>query len=63
MKTLDLRTPLGLLFLSLGFIMAVYGVFGNSSAYAQSLGVNVNLWWGAVQILFGAVVLLSRRLR
>lgn len=62
---LDVRIPLGLLFLLLGVILVVYGFVSNPAIYAQhSLGENVNLIWGAVFVLFGAaMLLLSRRRR
>jgi len=59
---LDVRVPLGLLFLLLGIILIVFGLASNPAIYAQhSLGQNVNLVWGAVFALFGAVVLLLSR--
>lgn len=62
---LDVRIPLGLMFLLLGIILVVYGFTSNPAIYAQhSLGENVNLIWGAVFMLFGvAMLLLSRRKR
>jgi hypothetical protein len=61
---LDIRYPIGYLFLVVGAILAVYGALGSDpSIYAaHSLGLNVNLWWGIVQIAFGAVmVALAKR--
>jgi hypothetical protein len=62
---LDVRIPLGLLFLLLGVILIVYGFTSNPAIYTQhSLGQNVNLVWGSVFVLFGAaMLLLSRRKR
>lgn len=54
---LDIRLPLGLMFLILGLIMAGYGLFGPHDVYARSLGYNVNLIWGTVLVVFGAVML------
>ncbi len=54
---LDLRVPLGLMFLIFGLLLAVYGLASDPAIYARSLGVNVNLWWGLVLFLFGVVVL------
>ena len=60
---LDVRVPLGLLFLLLGIILIVFGLASNPAIYAQhSLGQNVNLFWGAIFALFGAVMLLFTRL-
>lgn len=60
---LDVRVPMGWLFLTLGIILVVYGFTSSSEIYAQhSLGENVNLHWGAIFAAFGAVVLfLARR--
>ena len=60
---LDVRIPLGLLFLILGLILVGYGFMSDASIYTQhSLGQNVNLFWGAIFSVFGAVVLVwSRR--
>ncbi len=54
--SLDLRLPIGLLFLLLGALLGVYGVASDPAMYEVSLGVNVNLWWGIVMLLFGAVM-------
>ena len=60
---LDIRTPMGLLFLLLGLILIVYGSIADRSIYvAHSLGQNVNVIWGAWFAAFGAVMLwLARR--
>jgi hypothetical protein len=60
---LDIRLPMGLLFLLLGLILVVYGFMSDPAIYAaHSLGQNVNLIWGAIFTLFGAVMLrLARR--
>ena len=60
---LDIRLPMGLLFLLLGIILVVYGFTSDPAIYAQhSLGQNVNLLWGAIFALFGGVMLfLSRK--
>lgn len=52
---LDIRIPLGLIFLITGGIMAAYGLFtrGDATLYARSMGINLNLTWGLVMFLFG----------
>jgi len=61
---LDIRWPMGLLFLLLGAILAGYGVISDPAIYTRSLGLNVNLWWGAVLFLSGAAMVgLARRAR
>jgi hypothetical protein len=56
---LDLRLPIGLMFSLLGVLLAGYGLFTASDAdlYGRSLGININLWWGLVLFIFGAVML------
>ena len=59
---LDIRVPLGLLFTIVGALLAVFGALSDRSIYARSLQINVNLWWGLVMIVVGALFLwLSRR--
>jgi uncharacterized membrane protein (UPF0136 family) len=59
---IDIRLPLGLLFLLLGSILVVYGAVSDPTLYGQSLGINVNLYWGVVLLIFGALMfMLSRR--
>jgi LPXTG-motif cell wall-anchored protein len=59
---LDVRIPLGLLFLLLGLILVGFGLTSDPAIYVQhSLGQNVNLVWGAVFALFGAAMLLLAR--
>ena len=60
---LDIRIPLGLMFLITGGIMAIYGLFTQGSViYAMSQGINLNLIWGGLMFVFGVVMfLLGRR--
>jgi len=59
---IDIRLPLGLLFLLLGAILLVYGALSDPSLYQQSLGINVNVYWGVVLFAFGGLMFaLSRR--
>jgi hypothetical protein len=54
---LDVRLPIGLMFAAFGLLLVVYGVVADRAMYARSLGVNVNLWWGLVLLVFGLVML------
>lgn len=55
---LDIRIPIGGMFSILGLMMLVYGLFTHGQEmYARSLGVNVNLWWGLVMLIFGGLML------
>lgn len=59
---LDIRLPLGLLFLIFGLLLAGFGLFGNKTIYDRSLGIDINLWWGVVMLVFGlAMAVLGRR--
>jgi membrane-bound ClpP family serine protease len=60
---LDLRIPLGLLFTIVGLILTIFGAITRGSAmYAQSAGLNINLIWGLVMLVFGVTMfLLGRR--
>ena len=55
---LDIRLPIGMLFATLGVLLIVFGLLSNPSLYAQSLGINVNLYWGVALLVFGVVMLL-----
>jgi hypothetical protein len=52
----DLRFPLGLLFLIFGVLLTLFGLFTDRATYERSLFINVNLWWGLVMLLFGALM-------
>jgi len=52
---MDLRLPIGSLFGIFGFILTIYGLVGPKYIYEQSLGININLIWGAVMLVFGIV--------
>lgn len=53
----DLRLPIGFLFSLFGAILVIYGFFTPAESYRQSLGINVNLYWGVVLCAFGGVML------
>lgn len=59
---IDIRLPLGILFSLLGAILAIYGLAGDSTRYQQSLGININLYWGIILLAFGLLMLLLGRL-
>ena len=61
-STLDIRTPIGLMFSIVGVILIAYSFASDPAIYARSQGINVNLWWGLVLLAFGVVMLwLGRR--
>jgi hypothetical protein len=63
--SLDIRVPIGLLFATLGGLLAIYGLFTfftDAAMYDRSLGININLWWGLAMFAFGALMIrLGRR--
>ena len=54
---LDLRWPIGLMFTLLGLLLTAYGALAASDS--MSLGININLIWGIVLLVFGASMLLG----
>ena len=59
---LDIRYQIGLMFGIIGLVMVVYGLLtGSDPMYQRSLGINVNVWWGAVLLLFGGLMLYFAR--
>ncbi|HEV2133969.1 MAG TPA: hypothetical protein VGR47_06865 [Terracidiphilus sp.] len=62
---IDLRLPVGLMFSLTGLILAAFGLFTNGVAgfYSKSLGININLWWGLVLLIFGGLMALLGLLR
>lgn len=55
---LDIRIPLGLVFLIIGGIMGIFGGFthGDTALYEKSLGMDINLLWGGIMFVFGAIM-------
>lgn len=54
---LDIRIPLGSLFVILGGLLAGYGLLSSPAIYQRSLGIDVNLWWGLALLVFGLAML------
>ena len=59
----DPRISMGMLFTLIGTILTVFGLSTRSNAdvYAKSLGIDANLWWGLVLLVFGIVALMLGR--
>ena len=54
----DLRLPIGILFSIYGLLLIGFGLFGgDKTIYDRSLGININLGWGVVMLVFGALML------
>ena len=56
--SLDIRTPIGLMFSVFGVILTVYGFLSDRVIYDRSLGININLFWGIALLAFGAGMLM-----
>ena len=54
---LDIRWPIGLMFTLIGVLLTAFGAI--KSADSLSLGININLIWGLVLVVFGAAMLLG----
>ena len=54
---LDIRWPIGLMFTLIGALLAVFGLVKGSESV--SLGININLIWGAVLLVFGIFMLVG----
>jgi len=54
---MDIRLPIGLMFLLLGLLLSGYGLAttGRLDIYQRSLQININLWWGLVLLVFGLI--------
>ena len=57
---LDLRLPIGIYFSLLGVMLGVYGIITHSDTemYKHSLGININISWGVVLLIFGLAMLI-----
>ena len=54
---LDIRIPIGSLFVVLGALLAAYGLVSDPEIYRRSLGLDINLWWGVALLMFGLAML------
>lgn len=55
---LDIRYPIGMMFTLIGLLLAGTGLLngGTVSIAGTDIGVNINLIWGSVLFLFGALM-------
>ena len=54
---LDVRWAIGGLFAITGALLVIYGMLSDPAMYEKSLGINVNLWWGVVLLVFGLLMI------
>ena len=52
---LDIRWPIGLMFTLIGVLLAVFGLAKGTES--TSMGININLIWGVVLLIFGVFML------
>jgi hypothetical protein len=57
MSFFDLRVPLGWLFLILGVLLQIAGLRSAPTSEGTAPGVNINLAWGAVMVVFALICL------
>ena len=53
---LDIRLPIGIIFTIYGAILIIYGVVADPAIFVNSLGVNIDIWWGVAMLVFGLVM-------
>ncbi len=58
---LDIRWPIGLMFTVIGALLTVYGALKSAASTIPVAGTdhNINLIWGIVLLVFGALMLLG----
>ncbi len=49
----DIRWPIAFLFSIYGVVLIVFGGMTDPRTFERSLGVNIDLWWGATMLVFG----------
>jgi hypothetical protein len=55
---LDVRLPIGMMFSLFGLMLTGFGLTSDPGIYAaHSLGINVDLGWGIVLLVFGGTML------
>ena len=56
---LDIRWPIGLMFTLIGAMLVIFGLAtgSNPDTYRPSLGININLYWGVLLLVFGGWML------
>ena len=58
----DIRMPIGCLFTIFGVMLVLFGLLtANADTYKRSLEININLWWGAVLLIFGLLMAFAAR--
>jgi hypothetical protein len=58
---LDIRLPIGLMFTVIGMLLTGYGAIADKAIFSRSLGINVDLIWGAALLAFGLIFVVAGR--
>jgi hypothetical protein len=54
---LDIRWPIGTIFTIYGVVLVIFGATASQDLFAEhSLGINIDLVWGAAMLLFGLIM-------
>lgn len=53
---IDVRLPIGTLFLILGVILAVYGALTGAFASTPTMAGHLDFVWGSIMAIFGATL-------
>ena len=61
-RLFDIRLMIGGLFALYGVLLTVYSFFTTDAELAKAAGININLWWGVVMLVFGALMFLWAKL-
>jgi hypothetical protein len=58
---LDIRWPIGLMFSLIGVLLVGYGAVSSADSVVKinGQGVNINIIWGVVLLVFGVLMLLG----
>jgi hypothetical protein len=54
---LDIRWPIGIMFTLISVLLIVEGIILGPGG--KTLGINIDLWWGIVLLVFGVLMLLG----
>jgi len=54
---LDIRWPIGFMFTFIGVLLLITGLTDGTPP--RSVGINIDLWWGVLLLIFGGGMLLG----
>lgn len=60
-RLFDIRRVIGGLFVAYGLIVGLMGLFDSSAEIDKAQGLRINLWAGAVMLVFGLLMLLWQK--